>query len=1011
MSKGRMRVIRCAKYQQTKRFSGSVLPVQARCFHDVQQAAARPSRPLQARGGQCPLWVYLVAFVWAMLQAPGAAIGVTPMEVDIAAPALDLAPGLEWHRNRSGGVQLTAAADADGIVRRIEVQPRDAGGSGDWVVFALSNSSDEQLDRLLVAPHYRLSGSGVLWTDLGASRIRAITPSQGFAPERLARVDADIFRLTLDPGAVVTFVAELNGTRLPQLYLWEPDAYKDSVNRLTFYEGIVLGIAGLLVLFLSVLTIIRGGLVFVAVSALAWAVLGYLVVDFGFWGQVFGATIGQHQIYRAGAEALLAATLWLFLYSYLHLNRWHAGFFHVALFCIVALGGLIALSIYNAPVASGLARLALAAIAVAGTGVIGFFAVRRFDRAIMLVPTWILLLAWLSGAALVATGRLNNDIASPALVGGLVLIALLIGFTVLQHAVTGSSMLHDESKDRERRALALMGSGDLIWDWDVDRDQLFTSTKVEHLLGLAYGALCGPAYKWLDQLHPSDRDIYREALDAIVTRQRDHIAQEFRLRACDGHYFIFLLRARPVISAANAVVRCVGTLADVTEARLSQERLLHDAVNDNLTGLPNRQLFLDRLSRILTRLEPGKGSRPTLLVVNVDRFRAINEEFGLSMGDAILLTLSRRMARLLQPQDTLARISGDCFGILLLSYTDAKAIAQFTRRVRNIVAEPIAFSVHELKLSCSIGVVQPGAQSEHLEAATLLGDAELAMYHARGLGGGRIEAFRPALRQGNPMLRESDLGEALKRKEIELYFQPIISLKDNTLRGFEALARWAHPRRGMILPGEFIPVAERSEMIVDLGFYVLSHASRQLGAWQRKYTLNKPMTMHVNISNKQLLRQDLVREIKAVLSRDGIRPNTFNLEITESLMIENPELAMHIIARLRDLDIRLSLDNFGTGYSSLSYLQQFPFDMLKIDRTFIHSASGVRSHILRSIVALAHDLGMEVVAGGIETQADAQEIAKLGAEYAQGFLYARPMSCDEAERYLINYASAIEAAE
>ncbi len=954
----------------------------------------------------------VAAIVGAFFAAVQPAVALSPMDVSTRASALDLSAGLEWHRNHQGPLQITAAADAQGIVRRIEVPSSDDKARGTWVTFALTNSSDAQLDRLLVAPQYRLVGSGLFWPDLGTSRIRSVTPSQGFLPERQFSRQADVFRLTLDPGAVVTFVAELNGSRLPQLYLWEPNAYKDNVNRLAFYKGIVLGVAGLLALFLAVLMILRGGLVFTASAALAWAALAYLGIDFGFLSRFLALPAGGDQIYRAGGEALLAASLLLFVYSYLRLNRWHVGFVPLMLVGASALAGLMVLAVYQAPTAAGLARLSFGLITIAGIGLIVAFAWRGFDRAIMLVPTWLLLLAWVIGAGLVITGRISNDIAAPALAGGLVLIVLLIGFTVMQHAVAGGSMLHDDTQDRERRALALTGSGDMVWDWDIDRDRLFTSARVEKILGLTFGALNGPAHKWLDTLHPSDRDVYREALDGVVTHQRSYIAQELRLKAHDGHYLTFLLRARPVIGTDGAIIRCVGTIADITETKLAQERLLHDAVNDNLTGLPNRLLYHDRLQAVLTRTRLEQAPGPTLMAINVDRFRAVNDAHGLAVGDAILLTISRRLMRLLRPQDTLARIGGDRFAVMLTTDHDAKSIARFAKRVRAAVNEPISFSMHELSLTCSIGIVRQGADSISLDAVTLLRDAELAMYHARGLGGDRIEVFRPALRQGSPVPLETELAGALDRNQIELYYQPIVSLEDNMLRGFEALMRWRHPRRGLVLPNDFLAIAERNGQIADLGLYVLSQAAQQLGTWQRQYPMLQPLVMSVNISNRQLLRHDLVREIKAVVARSNVRPNTLILEITESLMIENPELASHIISQIQAFDIRLSLDDFGTGYSSLSNLRRFPFDMLKIDSTFVRQSEDKdHPHILGSIVSLAHDLGMEVVAEGIETKEDARQVAQFGAEYAQGFLYGRPMSQSQAEQYLTGYVGAIKAAE
>ena len=291
-----------------------------------------------------------------------------------------------------------------------------------------------------------------------------------------------------------------------------------------------------------------------------------------------------------------------------------------------------------------------------GFALIVYLATHGYDRAIMLIPTWVLLLVWTFAAWLTVTGSLVNDVVQPALAGGLVLIVLLIGFTVMQHAFAGGVVAQGPIGDTERKALALTGAGDIVWDWDVARDRIFTGPEAEDLLGLPRGTLEGPARDWLEILHPGDRDRFKTTLDAVVELRRGRIAQDFRLRAEDGHYRWFQLRARPVLGTDGEVIRCVGTLLDVTEERNAEERLLHDAVHDNLTGLPNRELFLDRLSAAITRANAEDAARPSVFILDIDRFKQVNDGFGIAVGDSILLTIARRLARLLKPQDTLARL-------------------------------------------------------------------------------------------------------------------------------------------------------------------------------------------------------------------------------------------------------------------------------------------------------------------------------------------------------------------
>ena len=520
---------------------------------------------------------------------------------------------------------------------------------------------------------------------------------------RQASNSADIYRVTLDPGTVITFVMELRSSKLPQIYLWNPDAYKDKVNSFTLYYGIVLGIAGLLALFLTILFVVKGSVMFPAAAALGWAVLIYIGIDFGFWGKVFDMSAGAERVWRACGEAILAATLLVFLFAYLNLSRWHVRYAHITGAWLAALAALVGVAVFDPAVASGIARISLAGIAVLGFGLVIYLSTHGYDRAVLLIPTWLLLVAWTFGAGLAVTGWVTNDIIGPALLGGLVLIVMLIGFTVMQHAFAGG-ITHGIVSDVERRALALTGAGDMIWDWDVSADKVYTSPETEHVLGLQRGTLEGPAASWLEVLHPLDRDRFRAALDSVVEQRRGRLTQDFRLRANDGHYVWFALKARPVVGSDGEVVRLVGTITDVTEFKNAEERLLFDAVHDNLTGLPNRELFLDRMEAAFAFARSDSQIRPTVLVIDIDRFKQVNDSVGMAVGDSILLTTARRLARLLKPQDTLARLQGDQFALILISENEPARIVAFAETLRRTLRAPIAFNDREIFLTASIGL-------------------------------------------------------------------------------------------------------------------------------------------------------------------------------------------------------------------------------------------------------------------------------------------------------------------
>ncbi|MFO1147692.1 MAG: EAL domain-containing protein [Alsobacter sp.] len=955
--------------------------------------------------------VLLALFLLAVaaLARPGEALALDPVSVRSNSAAVDLLPFVERSRSDGDLIQISTAPGADGIVRRIAIKAKEAGTRPDWIVFALKNDTNDQVTRWLVAPHFRLVDSGVLSPDLGATRITAVTASQGESPEREDNAEADIFEIVLDPGATVTYIAELANRNLPQLTLWNPDDYKEKANGLTLYRGIVIGIAGLLALFLTIVFVVKGAVIFPAAAALAWAVLAYICIDFGFWQKIVPTSPEGERVYRSAAEAVLAATLLVFLFAYLNLNRWHVRYSHVTAAWLLFLATLIGLAVFDPVVAAGVARISIAAVAAVGFILVIYLSTHGYDRAVMVTPTWFLLLAWVIAAAFAVTGQITNDLVSPALLGGLVLIVMLIGFTVMQHAFAGGALAQGLVSDSERKALALAGSGDTVFDWDVTGDRVFVGPELEQQLGLKRGTLEGAASSWLEVMHPFDRDRFRATLDAVLEQRRGRLNLDFRLKTADGNYYWYALKARPVVGSDGEVVRVVGTLADITDMKTSEERILHDAVHDNLTGLPNRRLFLDRLDTALTLSRSDGAVRPTVVALDIDRFKSINESVGLPAGDSILLAMARRLGRLMKPQDTLARISGDQFAVLLVSERDPERITLLADAIRRVVATPVMFGDREIFLTASTGIALPDPSSTS-RGEDVLRSAEIAMMHAKRQGGDRIEVFRPAMRaqRTDRLALEMDLRRAVERGEIKVLFQPIVRLEDRTVAGFEALMRWEHPKHGRLGPGEFISIAEESGIIAELGLVALEKTAAELAAWQKALDVDPPIFASVNVSSRQLLRHDLLQDVKMVLSRYPIQRGSLKLELTESIVMDNPEYAAQILIRIADLGAGLALDDFGTGYSSLSYLQRFPFDSIKIDRSFVRQdAKGSRPVLLRSMVTMAHDLGMQVIAEGAESESDAVELQQLGCEYAQGYVFGQPMTAHEARKLV---GAAVEAA-
>jgi diguanylate cyclase (GGDEF)-like protein/PAS domain S-box-containing protein len=644
-------------------------------------------------------------------------------------------------------------------------------------------------------------------------------------------------------------------------------------------------------------------------------------------------------------------------------------------------------------------------------GVSGFFlilllALRGYDRAVLLVPTWIILIAWLFYSWLVLSGQVSNDVAQPAVGGGLVLIVMLLGFTAVQHAFSEGQVSIGTLSEVERRALALTGSGDFVFDWNIERDRVSVSDELATRLGEKRGALRGAIKRWLDRVHPDDRDRFRTAFDTLVELRRGKVSADMRIASHDGSYRSFRMRVKPVLGGDGQVNRIVGTLQDVTEDRASRERLLHDAVHDSLTGLPNRMLFLDRLERALVRARTPGGTKPAVFLIDIDRFMELEERIGHSAADSVLLAISRRIARIMRPLDTVARVTGDQFAVILASEQAAGKIAETAEQIRKALKAPFNFGDRDLTLSASIGVTI--YDSNPATAADVLRDAELAMYYAKRLGGDRIEAYRASARSIAAYNRasEEDLERGMSQGELQVQFQPVMDMISGKIAGAEALMRWLHPTRGPVAPTEFIALAERSGQIERLGRIAFEQAAFQMRDWMTTMPgLSEEFFISVNMSPSQLAAKNLLNEMRAVIEQNPGIANHLKLELTESQVMTNPEHSAYMLDALRSMGLGLALDDFGTGHSSLSYLHRFPFDTIKIPADFVtindNSGPGhTQVPIIRAIVALAHELGLSVIAEGVETPSEIERLKQLDCRLGQGFAFGAAMTAPEFAKQL-----------
>lgn len=917
---------------------------------------------------------------------------VVPLDMSM----LDIAPFVEWFERTGERMQVSTAPGADGLVRRIEVRASKAGDSARWAAFALTNESDIRIERLLVADYYQLLNSGVIWPDLGVSRIASITPSRGVRPVRQPSEKADVFKIVLDPGETITFVLELQASTLPGLYLWEETAYKNKLGNFSFFYGVVTGVSGLLALLLTIVFVVRWSAFFPTAAAFSWVVFAYLCLDSGLWEHVLKIPASSDPVYRAGMELMMPVTLLLFLFTFLRLNREHVFFSYGLAFWLFGLLSLFALVWYQAPVVAGLARLSLAALGIMGFCVIVSLSFRRSERAIMLLPTSILLLIWLFAAGAALNGSWSGDFVSSSVTAMLVMVVLVMTFTVMQYAFSGGASIVTQETDTGRKALALSGSGDAVWDWDVVRDLVLTGTEIERILGCKeMGSPCSIRH-WLRHVHPADRSHFEMMLQAAVKRKGGRVDEYVRMSREDGHYAWIHLKARPVLGSHGEIVRCIGTLSDVTVERAARERLLNDAIHDNLTGLPNRDLFLDRLRMAVIRARVENATRPTLFILDLDHFSVINEKMGIMVGDSILLMVARRLRRNLKQNDTLARLFGDRFGILLISEGDSQRIAAFAEMIRRTLKTPIKLGDTDMSVTASMGIA---VYDGHGRDTALLHEAEIAMGYAKRMGPDNVEAFRPEMKYGktNSATVESELRQAIDRDEIEFLYRPIVRLSNFSVIGFETVPSWKHPRFGKLALHEFFDVAEDSGLVVDLGLKALNHVTRHLGSWRDEPFSPRGIFVSVNILSAQLLRQDLINDVKQALLSSGILSSCLKIGVTEALVMENPECALCILKQLHDMDVGLMLNDFGACHSSLGYLERLPFDMIRIDQSFLRlNSAGNRSVLLRPIVELSRHLGMKIMAEGVESDEDVQDLYDLGYEFAQGVFFGESVKAKQA---------------
>jgi diguanylate cyclase (GGDEF)-like protein/PAS domain S-box-containing protein len=553
---------------------------------------------------------------------------------------------------------------------------------------------------------------------------------------------------------------------------------------------------------------------------------------------------------------------------------------------------------------------------------------------------------------------------------------------------------------QERYAAAVRGANDGIWDWDLESDAFVASARFRDLLGLRDDEPLVSAEQWLSRVSPDDAERLRFEIDLHLRGLTPHFESEYQVARADGMPRWMQSRGQALRREDGTPYRMAGSLSDITERKRQEEQLLRNALYDGLTGLPNRSLFMDRMTFLETRRQRHDDYNFAVLSVDLDRFKTVNESLGHAAGDELLLEVSRRVLGCARTGDTVARFSGDEFVMLLDDVKDPLDAEHLAQEIQDAIAAPFMIAGTEMYSSASIGIAMTGGVPRDPEE--ILRDAETAMYRAKESGRARAEVFDSSMhaRAVSTLQTEAELRRAIERGELEPYYQPVVSIATGMIVSCEALARWNHPERGLLGPYEFVPIAEQTGLIVPMGIVVMRAACARNREWQESG--HAPIKMSVNISARHFGEPDLLESIREVLRETGLAPEYLLVEVTESVVMADPARAAVTLDALHAMGVSLAVDDFGTGYSSLSYLKRFPFHMLKIDRSFVMDIPRDTDDmtIVEAVVGLAHSLKLQVTAEGVETPEQLAFLRTLGCDNMQGFLVSRPVPAAEFEALL-----------
>lgn len=565
-----------------------------------------------------------------------------------------------------------------------------------------------------------------------------------------------------------------------------------------------------------------------------------------------------------------------------------------------------------------------------------------------------------------------------------------------EHQRTLKRVTEDVAIREERYALAAKGSNDGLWDWHVPSGRIFFSKRWNEMIGFEDTELIESKEIWFQRVHPEDCEkLLYHIEEALKSNFEKNYQCEYRLLHKNGQYVWFVSKWVTLIGENDQPSRMVGAQSDIEKNKKIEEQLVHDAMHDFLTKLPNRNLLNDRLQQALLRFKRAVSEDFALVLFDLDNFKYINDSMGHPVGDKLLIHVGKSLASIVRNTDTVSRLGGDEFAVIIQKPVDKHSFHMMVTRMASVLTSPIKIQEYLINPSVSMGIVWCNKTSPYVSSDEIFRDADIALYHAKKSGKSRFVFYDNDLREeAQKKFRISNnLKSALNKKQFSVFYQPIVLATDGQIAGFEALLRWNHPELGFVSPEQFIPIAEESDMIVELGNFVIQQSCETLSKLIEKYNPEGNWYVCINVSAKQLENNEIIFEVERAIKENFLSYKNIKVEVTESILLKNSDSELYVLEELRKKGIQIAIDDFGTGYSSLSTLHHFPFSYLKIDRSFITNilTQPKLKSMIKSIILMAKTLDMKLVVEGVEYVEQYNILTEMEADYIQGYFFSRPL--------------------